>query len=61
MREEKGLDQVRRDWSPLSKDSGRFALGHILSGRPAEEVVAAIHAHLREVPGFENANEVEFF
>jgi len=49
VQEEKGLDQVRRDWCPLCKDSGRFALAHILSGRPAEDVVTAIHDHLRGV------------
>ncbi len=48
VREEKGLDQVRRDWSPLSKISGRFVLGHILSGAPKEDVVTAIHEHLRQ-------------
>lgn len=48
VREAKGLDMVRRDWSPLSKDCGNFALDAILSGRPREEVVDAIHAKLRE-------------
>ena len=40
---------VRRDWSPLSKDCGNFALDAILSGRPREDVVDAIHAKLHEV------------
>ena len=30
--EAKGLDIVRRDWCPLSKDAGNFALKEILSG-----------------------------
>ena len=30
--EAKGLDIVRRDWCPLSKDAGSFALQQILSG-----------------------------
>lgn len=47
--EQKGLDIVRRDWCPLSKDVGNFALRQILSGRPREEVVADIHAHLEDV------------
>lgn len=47
--EQKGLDIVRRDWCPLSKDVGNFALQEILSGRPREEVVDAIHAHLEDV------------
>lgn len=51
VQEEKGLDQVRRDWCPLSKEAGRFALRHILSGAPPEEVVQAIHDNLRAVRG----------
>ena len=47
--EQKGLDIVRRDWCPLSKDVGNFVLGRILSGQPQEEVVDAIHLHLQEV------------
>lgn len=31
--EHKGLDIVRRDWSPLSKDIGNFCLQQILSGQ----------------------------
>lgn len=49
MLEQKGLDIVRRDWCPLSKDVGNFALREILSGRPREEVVEAIHGHLEDV------------
>jgi DNA polymerase alpha subunit A len=30
--EAKGLDIVRRDWCPLSKDTGNYALQQILSG-----------------------------
>ena len=37
--EAKGLDIVRRDWCPLSKDTGNFALRQILSG-------ALISAHV---------------
>ena len=46
--EAKGLDIVRRDWCGLSKELGNMALGEILSGRPADDVVAAIHAKLRD-------------
>ena len=45
-REEKGLDLVRRDWCPLSKDIGRECLNHILSGRPREEIVESISQFL---------------
>lgn len=47
--EQKGLDIVRRDWCPLSKDAGNFALDQILSGQPKEDVVNAVHAKLAEV------------
>ena len=47
--EQKGLDIVRRDWCPLSKDVGNYVLARILSGQPREEVVDAIHLHLQEV------------
>ncbi|GIM16515.1 hypothetical protein Vretimale_19154 [Volvox reticuliferus] len=46
--EQKGLDIVRRDWCPISKDEGNFALAAILSGRNREEVVAEILTHLRQ-------------
>jgi DNA polymerase alpha subunit A len=45
--ESKGLDLVRRDWCDLSKDLGQEVLAEIMSGKSAEEVVEAIHAHLR--------------
>ena len=50
VQEQKGLDMVRRDWCPLSKDVGNFALREILSAKPKEEVVTAIHDHLTKVP-----------
>ena len=49
MIEQKGLDIVRRDWCPLSKDAGNYALDQILSGQPKEDVVNAVHAKLVEV------------
>ena len=44
--EAKGLDMVRRDWCPLAKQASQFCLDQILSGKPREEVVGAIHEHL---------------
>ncbi|DBA99385.1 TPA: hypothetical protein ACH3X3_011985 [Trebouxia sp. C0006] len=49
VQEQKGLDMVRRDWCPLSKDVGNFALREILSAKPKEDVVTAIHDHLNKV------------
>eukprot|EP00963_Diacronema_lutheri_P000149 scaffold6_cov330-Pavlova_lutheri.AAC.1 len=56
--EQKGIDIVRRDWCPLSKDCGNFALANILSGRPCEEVVDTIHEELRKVRERLDAGEV---
>ncbi|KAK9810187.1 hypothetical protein WJX72_006462 [[Myrmecia] bisecta] len=57
--EQKGLDIVRRDWCPLSKDIGNRALKEILSGKPKEEVAAAICESLIEVAGRMKAGQVE--
>lgn len=42
----KGLDMVRRDWCPLSKDVGNFVLKEILSGRSREEIVIRLNEFL---------------
>lgn len=57
--EQKGLDIVRRDWSILAKDVGNFCLDQILSGSPKEEVVEAIHNHLRELAEKARRGDVE--
>jgi DNA polymerase alpha subunit A len=57
-REVKGLDMVRRDWCPLSKDIGHKILSEILSGAPREEVVEKIHAHLMSLRDALKANQV---
>jgi DNA polymerase alpha subunit A len=48
-KEMKGLDLVRRDWCAISKDAGTFAVEQILSGKPREEIVMAIHDYLTEL------------
>ena len=48
-KELKGLDLVRRDWCPLSKDTGRFVVDEILSGKPRDEIVQVIHSHLNGI------------
>ena len=48
VKEAKGLDMVRRDWCGLAKDCGNYCLDTILSERPCEDVVDAIHAKLHE-------------
>ena len=50
-KELKGLDLVRRDWCPLSKDAGKYVVDQILSGSPREEIVSAIHEYLTELCG----------
>ncbi|CAI5494604.1 unnamed protein product [Closterium sp. Naga37s-1] len=57
--EHKGLDIVRRDWSVLSKEIGAYCLKQILSGRPREEVVEAIHNELRNLAARLRAGEVD--
>lgn len=57
--ENKGIDMVRRDWCELSRDVSQFCVDQILKTSNAEEgdndditaedVVNAIHQHLREV------------
>jgi DNA polymerase alpha subunit A len=44
--EMKGLDLVRRDWCPLSKDAGKYVVQQILSGMNREEIVQSIHEYL---------------
>lgn len=50
-KELKGLDLVRRDWCPLSKDTGKYVVDQILSGKPREEIVQAIHEYLADLAG----------
>lgn len=48
-KEMKGLDLVRRDWCPLSKDAGKFVIDRILSGDSREEIVLQIHEYLNSL------------
>jgi DNA polymerase alpha subunit A len=48
-KEMKGLDLVRRDWCIQSKETGRFVIDQILSGRECELVVDTIHQHMEEL------------
>eukprot|EP01040_Poterioochromonas_malhamensis_P001065 gene1065-1130_t len=48
-KEMKGLDLVRRDWCELSKETGRYVVDQILSGKPCEEIVESIHDHLSDL------------
>lgn len=45
----KGLDMVRRDWCPLSKNVGNFVLKEILSGKQREDVVMSLNEYLSSV------------
>lgn len=47
--EYKGLDIVRRDWSKLASETGKFVLDHILSDQNADDRIANILAHLRQL------------
>ena len=48
-KEMKGLDMVRRDWCPLSKEAGEKVLDFILSGEPSDQVVDSIHSYLEDL------------
>jgi len=48
-KELKGLDLVRRDWCPLSKNIGKKVVDEILSGKSREEIVTAIHEEMRNL------------
>ena len=48
-RELKGVDLVRRDWSPLSKNAGSKILDIILSGKSKDEIIAEIYDELNAV------------
>lgn len=49
MKEVKGLDMVRRDWCPLSKNVGNFILDLILSGKERDVVILEMNNQLAEV------------
>jgi DNA polymerase alpha subunit A len=49
IKEIKGLDMVRRDWSDLSRNACDFALDIILSGKPKEEVISSICDYLSDI------------
>jgi DNA polymerase alpha subunit A len=48
-RELKGVDLVRRDWSPLSKNTGSKILDIILSGKSKDEIIVEIYDELKNV------------
>jgi DNA polymerase alpha subunit A len=49
-KEMKGLDLVRRDWCPISKETGRYVVDQILTeGKSCEEIVLCIHDYLSDL------------
>lgn len=53
----KGLDMVRRDWCPLSKNVGNFVLTQILSGKQREDIVMALNEYLSGIGNQMKAGE----
>ncbi|XP_028164527.1 DNA polymerase alpha catalytic subunit [Ostrinia furnacalis] len=47
--EHKGLDIVRRDWSQLAAEAGKFILSQILSEQSADERLESIQSHLNKL------------
>lgn len=48
-RKTSGLDMVRRDWCPISKEVSGYVLDRLLGGRSREDAVENIHTYLREI------------
>ena len=58
-RELKGVDLVRRDWSPLSKNTGLKILDIILSGKSKDDIITAIYDELKKVSEDIDNNKIE--
>ena len=58
-RELKGVDLVRRDWCPLSKNTGLKILDVILSGKSKDEIINAIYDELKKVSEAIDNNKIE--
>lgn len=56
VKEMKGLDMVRRDWCPLSKQVGTYVLEQILSGKQRDEVVLNLNEYLSAIGDKMKAN-----
>lgn len=46
-RELKGLDMVRRDWCPLSKEAGHRVVDLLMSGQSRDTIVETLHEYMR--------------
>lgn len=57
--EMKGLDIVRRDWSGLAKEAGKYVLQEILSGSHRDVVLENIHDYLRNLREKLDAGQIE--
>ena len=53
------MDLVRRDWCPISKEAGRYVVEQILSGKPREEIVMAIHDYLSDLAAKIRSNQLD--
>lgn len=58
VKELKGLDLVRRDWCPLSKELGLFVVDEILSGTNQDDIECKIEKRLEEIAVQVKANEI---
>ena len=58
-RELKGVDLVRRDWSPLSKNTGSKILDVILSGKSKDEIIMEIYDELKKVSDAIDKNQIQ--
>ena len=56
----KGLDLERRDRCPLSQDTGKYVIDKILSGKPKEDIVKAIHSYMSKLAENVRAGKIDF-
>ncbi|XP_047521057.1 DNA polymerase alpha catalytic subunit [Pieris napi] len=56
--EHKGLDIVRRDWSQLAAEAGKFILSQILSEQSADERLESIQNHLNKLKDDLMSNQI---
>lgn len=54
----KGLDSVRRDWAPISREAADHVLGLILADRARDDLVSAIRVFLEELSKQIDSGEV---
>jgi len=58
-KEVKGLDMVRRDWCPLSKEIGNHVLGEILSSQSQDDIQINLRAYFTNISQKLTTNQIK--